>query len=123
VSAVYLLHFSRKYYGANNGHPNGVRHYIGYAADGDVERRLAEHLRGQGSPLVKAVVAAGIRVQLVLHVEGDRGLERRWKNRHGHTRGLCPLCHQARTRQYRLPFRTRGRQRAASVVPLWRAAA
>jgi hypothetical protein len=93
---VYLLHFDRPLAHA--------RHYVGVALDGNVDRRLAEHLAGQGSPLVRAVVAAGIRVDLVLSAQGDRKLERRWHNRHGSR--ICPRCNapRQRTRQYRLPF-------------------
>jgi len=79
--AVYLLHFERPLAHA--------RLYVGVALDGDVQRRLAEHLAGRGSPLVRAVVAAGIGVDLVLSVPGDRGPERRWHNRHGHGAALC----------------------------------
>ncbi len=43
---VYLLHFAQRYHHA--------RHYVGVALDGDVQRRLAEHLAGHGSPLVRA---------------------------------------------------------------------
>ena len=112
---VYLLHFERPYWHA--------RHYLGIALDGDPQRRLHAHLSGQGSPLVRAVVAAGIRVDLVLTAPGDRALERRWHNAHG-TR-VCPRCKSQRPprpRQSRLPFETRqpaprcGGRRS----PLWR---
>jgi hypothetical protein len=93
--AVYLLHFETRYHHA--------RHYVGFVADGDAQRRLQEHLSGQGSALVRAV--ASLRVspsQLVLAVSGDRGLERRWHNRHGHGAALCPRCKARRPLQYRL---------------------
>jgi hypothetical protein len=57
---------------------------------------LQQHLAGHGSPLVRAVVAAGILVDLVLSVPGDRGLERRWHNQHGHGAALCPTCRAQR---------------------------
>lgn len=41
ASRVYLLCFGRPYHHA--------RHYVGIALDGDVQRRVAEHLAGQGS--------------------------------------------------------------------------
>lgn len=114
---VYLLHFARPYHHA--------RHYIGVALDGDAHRRLAEHLTGHGSPLVRAVVAAGIRVELVFTVPGDRALERKLHNRHG-TR-VCPRCkaqRPPRPRQYRLPFPRRRQpaspRRGAGAAPLWR---
>ena len=121
---VYLLHFSQPYRGANGRHPQGARHYIGVALDGDVQRRVAEHLSGHGSPLVRAVVAAGIAVDLVLDVPGDRGLERRMHNRHGPR--LCPCCRAQRLPrpcQLRLPIRRPApRRRGAGVRPLWRLA-
>src|ERR687886_491723 len=54
--AVYVLCFSRPFHRANGRHP-GARHYVGIALDGDVERRLAAHLAGHGSPLVRASFA------------------------------------------------------------------
>lgn len=36
---------------------------------------------------------------VVLRVPGDRGLERRWHNRHGHGASLCPRCRVQRPRQ------------------------
>ena len=113
-------------------------HYAGWTADADPTRRIGEHLAGRfeldadgalryvgtGSPLVAAALAAGRRVDLVLAVPGDRGLERRWHNRHG-TR-LCPRCHSQRPprpRQYRLPFTRRQPAspcRGAGAAPLWR---
>ena len=108
-----MLCFARPYWHA--------RHYVGIALDGDVQRRFAAHLAGQGSPLVRAVVAAGIGVDLVLTTPGDRGLERRWHNRHG-TR-VCPRCRSQRPprpRQIRLPFRTPAPRRGRRPAPLWR---
>ena len=115
-SRVYLLHFAQPFRGANGRHPQGARHYIGVALDGDIQRRVAGHLSGHGSPLVRAVVAAGIGVDLVLDVPGDRGLERRMHNRHGPR--VCPRCRAQRPprpRQLHLPIRrpsapTRGRR-------------
>ncbi len=98
-----------------------ARHYIGWTIDTDPSRRIAEHLSGQGSPLVAAAVATGRTVDLVLAVPGDRGLKRRWHNRHG-TR-VCPRCRSQRPprpRQLRLLIRTGGRCRTASATLLWR---
>jgi len=53
-SVVYVLCFEHRYHRAH--------HYVGIAEDGDVDRRLAEHLAGHGRPLVRAVVQAGIAV-------------------------------------------------------------
>ena len=108
--AVYVLCIRPAYWHA--------KHYIGWTIDPDPARRVAEHLAGRGSPLIRATVAAGRAVDLVLAVPGDRRLERRWHNRHG-TR-ICPRCRSQRPprpRQIGLPIRTGGRQRAASPTP------
>jgi hypothetical protein len=117
AGVVYCLHFARPFHGANGRHI-GAQHYVGFAADGDAARRLREHVSGQGSPLVRAVVRAGITVEIAAVVPGDRTLERRWHVRHGSR--LCPLCRAPRRppagRQLRLPFthrpapRRRGRR-------------
>lgn len=78
---VYLLHFERPYFHA--------RHYIGYTDD--LERRLGEHLSGQGSPLVKAVVNSGVAVIVAATFEGDRDLEKKMKARHKAAH-FCPIC-------------------------------
>jgi hypothetical protein len=110
---VYLLHFDRPLAHA--------RHYVGIALDGDPVRRLAEHLAGHGSPLVRAVVEAGIAVDLVLSMPGDRGLERRMHHRHGSR--LCPVCKARRRgdpRQLRLPFTRQPVPRGGRRPLLWR---
>jgi len=76
-----------------------ARHYAGIALDGNVPRRVREHITGRGSPLIAAAVAAGCQVRVVLDMPGDRGLERRWHNAHG-TR-VCPECKPRRPRRRR----------------------
>lgn len=78
---VYLLHFSRPYHHA--------KHYVGYTQD--LEQRYMTHLMGMGSPLVKAVVNAGIEVQVAKIFVGDRYLERAIKDRKN-TPQICPIC-------------------------------
>ena len=51
-----------------------ARHYVGWTIDSDPARRVAEHLAGQGSPLIRAAVAVGRAIDLVLTMPGDRGL-------------------------------------------------
>lgn len=53
---VYVLHIEPPL-----GH---ARHYVGYTPDEDLARRIAEHMSGSGSPLIRAAVAAGRNVQL-----------------------------------------------------------
>jgi hypothetical protein len=68
-----------------------ARHYLGFA-ERDIDARIAQHLRRQGSPLVAAVIAAGGSVTLERVWTGvDRGFERRLKRRH-ETPRLCPRC-------------------------------
>lgn len=86
---VYLLHFEP---GLAIGATGRVaRHYIGWT-EREVCDRLAEHLAGTGSPLVKAVVAAGGTVTLERTWTGvDRHFERRLKRRREAPR-FCPRC-------------------------------
>jgi hypothetical protein len=119
AGAVYVLCFSEPFHGANGRHI-GARHYIGWTCDPTPERRVAEHLAGQGSPLVAAVVAAGIGVELARWQPGDRGLERRLHNRHG-TR-VCPRCRCPRRRPAGRQLRLLGGGEPAPVPALARAA-
>ena len=57
--------------------------------------RLAEHLSGSGSPLVRAAVAAGAQVELAAALPGSRKLERRLKRWHK-TGQFGPRCRAAR---------------------------
>jgi len=116
IGTVYALHLEPPLHHA--------AHYIGWTVDSDPARRIAEHLAGTGSPLIRAAVAAGRTVALVLSVAGDRGLERRWHNRHG-TR-VCPCCTSQRAprpRQDPLPVPRRqpaSSRRGAGTRPRWR---
>lgn len=82
LGTVYLLHLDPPV--------EHARHYLGWTLD--VDRRLAQHQRGAGSPLVAAAVAAGSTVVLARTWVGvDRFFERRLKNRHAAPK-LCPVC-------------------------------
>lgn len=59
-----------------------ARYYIGFVADGDVERRLAEHQSGRGARITAAAAERGFEIKLLLTVPGNRRDERRFKNRH-----------------------------------------
>lgn len=84
---VYLLHLEPGLPVAGN---RVARHYLGFTDHG-VEARLAQHLRGRGSPLVAAVLAAGGQVTLERTWEGVERFERRLKRRHEAPR-VCPRC-------------------------------
>jgi len=88
---VYLLHFDKPLHHA--------QHYCGWTSNG-VEQRLATHLAGNGSKLVKAVVANGSEVAVARVWDHDgwqtaRQRERRMKNTH-HLPSYCPVCREAR---------------------------
>jgi hypothetical protein len=86
--SVYLVHFEPGLPVTGN---RVARHYLGFA-EHDVDARIEQHLRRQGSPLVAAVLAAGGHVTLERVWTGvDRGFERRLKRRH-ETPRLCPRC-------------------------------
>jgi hypothetical protein len=74
-----------------------LRHYVGWT-EGEVCDRVAVHLQGRGSPLVRAAVAAGVDVQLAATYEGTRYLERRLKGWH-HTSRFCAICRDRHDRR------------------------
>lgn len=89
TDTVYLLCFAP---GIPRGPRAGnARHYLGSCV-GDPQRRLAEHVSGKGSPLVKAAAARGLEVRLALTIPGDRQLERRLKQARNTASRLCPIC-------------------------------
>jgi len=89
---VYLLHFDPPYRApiGDTGRFKTAGHYLGSTA-GSAQQRLAEHVAGQGSPLVKAAVAAGSRILLAGIWPGGRADERKMKRSHHHAR-RCLYC-------------------------------
>jgi hypothetical protein len=70
-----------------------ARHYLGWTGNG-VEQRLAEHLSGQGSPLIKAAIERGMIPELVRTWErATRNDERKLKRSKNLPR-LCPHCNE-----------------------------
>lgn len=92
TSTIYVLHFEPAYSApiAGTDRQKVVQHYLGSTGH-EVERRLAEHLAGQGSPLVRAAVAAGCSVTVGNTWPGGRTAEREAKRRHRH-KVYCRLC-------------------------------
>lgn len=85
---VYLLHFSKPIGNPNN--PRGqAQHYLGYTKD--LERRLAEHRKGNGARLVEVFLENGVSFEVVRIWPGDRSIERKLKDLHNTPR-LCPIC-------------------------------
>lgn len=84
--AVYILHFSEPLHHA--------RHYCGFARD--LQERIHQHRAGKGAKLTRAVVAAGITLEVVRIWYLDdyyeaRDLEREIK-RDNHGPRYCPIC-------------------------------
>lgn len=93
---IYLLHFEPPYEApiGETGRVKRAGHYLG-SCSGSVEERLALHLAGRGSPLVRAAVAAGSDVTVAATWLGGRQEERKVKNQHHHAR-RCPICRRRR---------------------------
>lgn len=92
TTTLYLLHFEPAYQApiGETGRIKVAGHYLGSTA-APVAERLAEHLAGRGSPLVRAAVAAGSQIHLVATAPGGRAAERQLKRSRHHAR-LCPRC-------------------------------
>ena len=82
---VYLLHFERPI--APGRHT--AQHYIGFAAD--LAARIQEHNTVHGARLTQVARERGIRFKVARLWLGDRGLERRLKDRKEAPQ-LCPIC-------------------------------
>ena len=85
IGWCYLLHMSRPLGNLANARAQ-AQHYSGYADDpeGDgvaLERRIAEHLAGQGSKLTRAAVTAGIEIELVACWRAPLAFEKYLKRR------------------------------------------
>lgn len=81
IAVVYLIHFNRAY--------KHARHYLGFSTD--LDKRITDHLAGQGARLMEVVSGAGIEWKLARTWRGGRTLERRLKNRKD-APAICPLC-------------------------------
>jgi predicted GIY-YIG superfamily endonuclease len=77
---VYVIHFDEAY--------KHARHYIGWT--NDLDARLLAHARGAGARLMEVIKNAGITWCVSRTRVGDRGSERRLKNRGMVQR--CPVC-------------------------------
>ena len=111
TSTIYVLHFDPPYVAkiGDTGRVKVAGHYVGSCA-GDPETRLAEHVAGSDSPLVRAAVAAGSRILLAATMPGGRQEERRIKRSH-HRERWCPYC-TAEPRTSPPPARARTRTAA-----------
>ena len=93
---VYVLHLDKPL-GDTTRKGAWARHYIGWARYGGLTARLSAHQAGtSGAAMMTYTHQAGIGFHLALLYTGDRGLERRLKNRHGGIVPLCPTCQATR---------------------------
>lgn len=86
MACVYLLHIEPPLAHAS--------HYVGFTVDDEPHARVAQHLAGQGTPLVRAALVAGSVVTLEgwwPTCAGGRHLERTIKMQKNTAR-LCPRC-------------------------------
>jgi hypothetical protein len=87
---VYILHFDKKYH--------HCQHYTGYTGDGNINKRFERHLNGNGSPLVRAVIRAGINIRIGrTYPEGDKKFERELKNQKQSSR-FCNICRKVKNK-------------------------
>ncbi len=87
---VYLLHFTRP---VPRQGSQGVRHYLGWVREGNLERRLRQHR--QPSPpiaLLRALRREGGDFVLARTWEGETPADEKRRKRNGHIGELCPLC-------------------------------
>ena len=77
---LYVLKFSQPL--GTTGR-NSAQYYVGFAEDGRVAERIAEHRTGRGAAITAYAVSQGITLELVALTPGDRKAERRIK-RNGH---------------------------------------
>ena len=106
---IYILHFEARYRHAG--------HYLGWTASDTADARVAEHLRGSGSPLVATALAAGCKVELVRTFSGTPNDERRLK-RGGATTRHCPKCRAEYNQRARVRMRARRSGKTADVIRL-----
>jgi hypothetical protein len=85
---VYLLHLDPPY--------RHAKHYLGFAENGRLEVRLAEHASGGGARLLAVAAASGSTWRLVRVWASTRALERRIKNTR-HVPHYCPECQPQRS--------------------------
>lgn len=85
---VYLIHFETPF--------KHARHYVGFAHEGNLEKRIEHHRNGTGSRLMRAVTLAGIPWTVVrTWPDGDQYFERRLKNQCS-SDTFCPVCNPKR---------------------------
>jgi len=80
MGKVYCLEFSDTL-GNPRNRRGQAKYYLGFCEDGNVERRLEEHRKGQGASITRAAVQRGMKLSVVFTMPGDRKVERWLKNK------------------------------------------
>lgn len=77
---VYVIEFVTPMGNIHN--PKGyAKMYVGWAKQGEAQRRFQEHCNGQGASITRAAVSKGIEMKLVAVIPGTPVTERQIKNR------------------------------------------
>lgn len=88
---VYLIHFEAPIC-PDTKDGRRTQHYIGWASDGNLRRRLGAHATGRGARLTQVARERGIGWRLArTWPGGDRALERKLKRSNNRWR-YCPIC-------------------------------
>ena len=82
--AVYLLHIDPPL--------RHSKHYIGYAADKNLEERIARHQNGTGGVLPREAVKRGSTITLAHVWKKQSSAFERYLKRYGGASRYCPLC-------------------------------
>jgi len=77
---VYVIEFGESI-GNKSNRRGQAKFYVGYCENGREEKRLAEHRKGNGASITRAVAQKGIEMNIVLTIDGDRKVERWFKNK------------------------------------------
>jgi predicted GIY-YIG superfamily endonuclease len=91
MGTVYIAHFGQRI-GNPEKSKGQAQHYVGYAEPWRFERRVREHLRGQGAKITRFVVAQGIPITFFPIKRGATKEDERRIKRAGHAPKLCPIC-------------------------------
>lgn len=87
---VYLLHFTK---GVPRMGTLGVWHYLGWAREGCLEKRLARHAQPRTEvTLLRELHRLGGRFQLARTWPGETPDDERRRKKNGHIGALCPIC-------------------------------
>jgi predicted GIY-YIG superfamily endonuclease len=74
---LYMLKFDKE---LGQGQRGRAQYYLGYCDDERLHERIAEHRKGNGAAITRALKKQGINFHLAATYPGDRSDERRFKN-------------------------------------------